>query len=96
MKYRIDLTQTVTEGCTVYVEAEDQDAAENAALQLAVDGAVEWKFVEVEQEAEVIGSEPCPPQRDEPPPYTEREISRSQASIEALFRAAGMKLEGDQ
>ncbi|HKV66431.1 MAG TPA: hypothetical protein VJN66_08630 [Rhodanobacteraceae bacterium] len=91
MKYRIDLTQSVTEGCTVYVEAQDQDAAENAALQMAIDGTVEWKFVEVEQEAEILGVEPCPPEPQ--PPYTEAEIERSQRSIEALFRAAGMRLE---
>jgi hypothetical protein len=75
-KFKIELVQTVTEGCTLYVEADDQEAAENKALLIAYgehpdaqdrDKCPLWNFIEVVDDAEVVMAEEWPPERDEPP-----------------------------
>jgi len=45
MKYRVDLCQTVYESCTVFVEADNAEAAEALALARSVDE--EWRFDEI-------------------------------------------------
>ena len=44
-RYRVDLSQTVYESCTVYVEADSPEEAEAEAMVLSVDR--EWRFDEV-------------------------------------------------
>lgn len=59
MKYRIDLVQTVVESATVEVEADSREAAEQEALDIATNGvtarlAIDWHFIEVEQDAQIL------------------------------------------
>ena len=77
-KFRIDLQQTVTEGCFVVVEADDEEAAEARALELAFsdnpkDDAgdpIVWSFNDTISPAEIVGIEEWPPVNDpDPPPY---------------------------
>jgi len=76
VKYRVTLVQTVTEGCFLEVEADDQEAAEKKALAIALgehpdafdpDKCPMWNFRDVVDNAEVTDCEEWPPQRDEPP-----------------------------
>jgi hypothetical protein len=62
MKYRIDITQTVTEGCTVFVEADCQEEAEDAALELAKGNTVEFRFIDTIDDMEIINVEEWPPE----------------------------------
>lgn len=89
MKYRIDLTQTVTEGATVYVEADTEEEAEAQVLDMLDDGdgSIEWKFVEVEQDAEIIGLEEHPPVQDRGPPEGVEMVSLGDPA--AMHRAIG-------
>ena len=75
MKYRIDFAQTVTEGCTVFVDADDREAAETKAMAMVTEWTpnpdkpeFKWKFVDVEQDPEIIGCEEWPPVNDRGPP----------------------------
>jgi hypothetical protein len=81
MKYRIDITQTVIEGATVYVEANSQEEAENAALQLAKGNTVQFRFCDVVDDMEIINVEEWPPVHDPEPPF------RGPAMREAIARA---------
>lgn len=44
-RYRVDLVQHVTEGATLIVEADDEDAAERIALEREQQEGVEWDFL---------------------------------------------------
>lgn len=69
MKYRVDLTQTVTEAATVYIEADCQEDAEKKAIDLAygadpgqpLPDPLDWRFIEVEGDIEVLSCEEWPP-----------------------------------
>lgn len=74
-KYRVDFVQTVYEGCTVFVEADDQEAAEAKAMAIVCEQSqdpekpeFEWKFVEAEGDPEIVGCEEWPPIDDRDPP----------------------------
>jgi hypothetical protein len=90
MKYRIDLVQTVTEGATVFVEAATEEEAEAQVLDMLDDGhsiaegRIDWKFVEVEQDAEIIGLEPV---QDRGPPEGVEIVSLEDPA--AMHRAIG-------
>jgi hypothetical protein len=76
MKYRIDLVQTVHEGCTLIVEADDQESAEKKALELVYsDGTKEpiptWEFLDSLGDAEVVAAEEWPPHDEPPRPHIE-------------------------
>lgn len=73
MKYRIDLAQGVIEGATLFIEADNQEAAEELAMELAATGKDQngepfiWKFVDVDSPFEIIGAEEWPPVNDPDP-----------------------------
>lgn len=52
--YRIGLTQTVYEECTVTVEAASREEAEKLALEMAEAGNVHWRFLDCCSDAEVV------------------------------------------
>ena len=54
-RWKVDLVQTVYESCTVYVEAETEERAEELALEHSVE--IEWRFDEVNHR-EVISAQP--------------------------------------
>lgn len=59
MLYRIELAQTITERATIYIEANNEAQAEFLALQQAVEsGKVEWRFLDVESDPEIIACNP--------------------------------------
>lgn len=92
MKYRIDLSQTVIQGATVFVEADSREEAEDAVLTLAEDGAaVEWKFVDVVDDMEIVNIEECPPVNELEPPegVTMLTLEDPATMHAALARAVG-------
>lgn len=56
-KYRVELAQTVTEACSIEVEADTQVEAEDLAVARAEHGKVTWTFYEAHDGIEVIRSE---------------------------------------
>ena len=69
-KYRIDLVQTVVEGCTLFVDADDQEAAKKMAEAHAYSDKdqngepVIWKFVDFVDAVEIIGCAEWPHERE--------------------------------
>lgn len=57
MMYRVELIQTVYEGASVYIEADNPERAEELALRkangLSEEGNVRWKFVDTHGDIEV-------------------------------------------
>jgi len=53
-KFRFGLTQTVIEGATVYIDALTQEAAEELVLGKAMQGDVEWRFLEAQGDVEIV------------------------------------------
>jgi hypothetical protein len=81
MKYRIDLVQTVTEGATVFVEADSQEEAEDAALELAKGNTVEFRFIDSVDDMEIIGVEEWPPVHE--PEYEHEDKLERQADAQS-------------
>jgi hypothetical protein len=66
MKYKVDLSQTVIESTTLYIEAHNKEQAELIAEYIAQNGKdpwdrkfveVFWRYGEIQSEAEVISCE---------------------------------------
>jgi hypothetical protein len=54
MKFKVGLVQSVTEGLTIYVEANSREEAEKLALEQANAGQGDWRFLDTEGEVEVV------------------------------------------
>jgi uncharacterized protein with GYD domain len=54
MRYRVGMVQQVWEECTVYIEADTPEQAEQKALDLALNGNVEWRFLEANETPEAV------------------------------------------
>jgi hypothetical protein len=52
--WRVGLTQTVIEGCTVTVEADTAKEAEQQAIEIALSGDVQWSDCDVLGEIDAV------------------------------------------
>ena len=53
-RYRVWMTQRVTEEATVYVEADSREQAQRRAIELANHGQVAWDFLGAPDPVEVV------------------------------------------
>ena len=58
--YRIGLTQTIYEECTVYVEADTREQAEQLAVKKAKLEDVHWSFMEAVGDIEIATLDVAP------------------------------------
>lgn len=55
--YRVGLMQQIWEECTVTIEADTPEKAEELAIKMVFDGDVEWQFCEANEPPQIGGIE---------------------------------------
>lgn len=84
-KYRVGLVQTVTEGATLYIEADSFDEAERLAFEQANAGTVEWQFLDTFEPVEIVTLDEVA----EPTDTNSRAVAESESeSVSARLRQA--------